>query len=122
MRKSVACLGLCFLLVQAANVYGQSEIFPPTFDEPMPAKTTTTPKPARKVVPRMSTADRLIQQRAIRQAEERRARIEARQWRGVSLLRPTRRSATGFYSWYNMEHVSWWGWGPNKKSLYNVQR
>jgi hypothetical protein len=35
------------------------------------------------------SAARLIHERALTQARMRRARIEARQWAGVSLLRPT---------------------------------
>ena len=126
MRKSVACLSLCFILVHVGNAYGQSKTLLPRFSEPEISKPVfTEPKaktlqprvkvPRRKLV-RSTTAEQLIQKRALRQAEERRSRIAARQWRGISLMRPTRLNGGAvFYSNHWMDDgTTWWSWSPKK--------
>lgn len=58
---------------------------------PIPTKKTPRlkPRPQARVVVSPESAARLLHERALMQARMRRARIEARKWAGISLLRPT---------------------------------
>ena len=82
MLKSIACLSLCLLFAHTDHVVGQSKL-------PLLGRTAENP---RRDFARASTKAQLIQQRAIYQAKQRRARIQARKWLGISLLRPNLRT------------------------------
>ena len=132
MRKLAVCLGLCVLLAKTGTVFGQSEPFSPTFTEPAKAGVTkakpsfaepTFTLPSRgnrnsKTVPRRglssskSTAAQLLQLRAIKQGNERRARIATRQRLGISLLRPSRSPYyTVLQDWDRVNGPAWRGRG-----------
>ena len=132
MRKLAVCLGLCVLLAKTGTVFGQSEPFSPTFTEPakpgiakakspfadptftLPARENQKPKtvPRRGLTRSKSTAAQLIQLRAIKQGNERRARIATRQRQGISLLRPARSSYyTVLQDWDRVNGPAWRGRG-----------
>jgi hypothetical protein len=108
MRKLIASLGLCFVFVHAGNAMGQSKAFQPMFDETPVAKAAPQPRQPRLDTARQMSAARIIQQRAVRQAEQRRARISARKWRGISLMRPTHvNEGHGYYDWRFFSGPAW---------------
>ena len=88
MLKSIACLSLCLFFAHAGHVMGQSKLSPRSKLSP-PGRSSVTP---RRDFARAATKAQLIQQRAIYQAKQRRAHIQARKWLGISLLRPNLRT------------------------------
>ncbi|GAB4154394.1 MAG: hypothetical protein Tsb009_31010 [Planctomycetaceae bacterium] len=109
MKNLAACFVVCFLLANAGEAFGQSQPFSPTFTEP---DTTAAQPLVRRRLGTKSSAAQLLQERAMRQAKEREARIQARKWRGISLMRPT---YPGFYTvlqdWYRVNGPAWRGRG-----------
>lgn len=93
MRILHSSLFAAFLFTLPTAAFAR-DVSPPVFDEsPFAVETPTTQGRSRlqrrptSLLPASVTA-RLIQERALSQARQRRARIEMRKWAGVSLLRP----------------------------------
>lgn len=81
------CVAACLVAVHASVSFGQTPSGNRT-SNPRPARAA---QPVRPNAPRMSP-ERMIYQRAVRRAQHRAARIEARKWTGRSALRPTIRA------------------------------
>jgi hypothetical protein len=87
---------------------------------PVAAKKTPRlkPQPRARVVISPESAARLLHERAMTQARMRRARIEARKWAGVSLLRPTVADERPAYAadWGVAAGSPWW-WSTSSSRL-----
>ena len=111
MRILPCSLIACTLLIGATSLFAQEKTSPfEDYDVPPIAKGTKSPT---RRVPRLGISSgltgQLIQQRAMMQAQQRRARIEIRKWQGKSLLRPDMKTLRpplvdsygyGGYDWY----------------------
>jgi len=97
MRILPSSLIACVLLATPAMLTAQDRKVPFDYDKPVfsngqsaneqPAGTTSPRLSPRYTMPRSATA-RLMHERALMQARQRRARIQIRKWTGKSLLRP----------------------------------
>ncbi|MFQ5731256.1 MAG: hypothetical protein ACE5KM_04795 [Planctomycetaceae bacterium] len=107
MRILLSCLSVC-LVVTGAGVAAAQDRSP--FDyEPSQPKAKRTPRLSRLSVKR-ETAAQLIHVRAVHNARQRRARIELRNWKGVSLMRPNMKTIVPLEGWYLPG--GWWN-GPS---------
>lgn len=81
--------------------------------EKSPFEYDTAVKKTSRVQPRVGLPPErvaeLLQQRAMRAAEERRARIESRNWSGVSLMRPNLHHPVRIMSDGMVTSAWWWG-------------
>jgi len=76
------------------------------------------PQPRVRVVISPESAARLLHERAMTQARNRRARIEARKWSGVSLLRPTiADDRPAFAADWGVPAGSPWWWSTSSSRL-----
>ncbi len=86
MRILMCCLVVCFFVAGPVCTFAQGKL---PFEYEPAAKKHPRVQPRVGLPP--ETVAKLMQQRAMRAAENRRARIESRNWAGVSLLRPNLR-------------------------------
>lgn len=96
MRILPCSVLFCVFVVSPVALDAQDRKSPFDYDTPPFAGEADRKKTEGKISPRLQpryalpavTTARLIHERALRQARQRRARIEARAWAGQSLLRP----------------------------------
>lgn len=113
MRILPCSLIACTLLIGASSLFAQDKRSPfENYDVPPIAKRSNSPT---RNVPRLGISSgltsQLIHQRAMMQAQQRRARIETRRWEGKSLLRPDMKTLRPpLVDWYGYGYYDWY-WG-----------
>ena len=120
MRFLLSSTLACVAVACCGNAVAQDKL---VFPYEKPQKVTATKK---KRIPRIQpriglapeTVARLIHERAMMQARSRRARIQARKWAGISLLRPTVSPVRPFPSddWRAPTGSPWW-WNSSRSRL-----
>ena len=105
MRILIACLTACVALSVSSAALAQDES-PFAYDATV-TKTKKTPRLSRLNIKR-ETAAQLLHFRAVESARQRRARMQLRNWKGISLMRPNMKTIVPLEGTYI---PGGWGWG-----------